>query len=92
MNETIDEKMNRLASYLNYIRDKAKRLLGDNYQSHMTSIGQNLLALAEEQNKPLIETAAEHCKKNQIYGNERVLLMAAAAELLCSPETKASLH
>ena len=75
------EKTVRIAAQLYDMRDKAKRLLGPKYKSHMEDLGRLLTMTARKDNKSVLDTAIDVCKKKELAGMDLLLIMAAAVEL-----------
>lgn len=75
------EKQIRLAAELYHMRDKARKLLGDKYKSHMADLGKILTMTASRDNKSVLEVAIEVSKKRDLSGVDLMLVMSAAVEL-----------
>jgi hypothetical protein len=76
------EKQVKMAAQLYYMRDTARRLLGDKYKPHMTELGKILKMTAERDKKEPLAVAIEVCKKRELIGMEVMIVMAAAVELI----------
>lgn len=76
-----DEKQVKMAAQLYDMRDKARRLLGDKYKSHMAELGKILTMTAERDKKEPLAVAIEVCKKRELIGMDLMMVMAAAVEL-----------
>ena len=63
------------------MRDKARRLLGENYKPHMAELGKILTATAQQEGKSELSVAIDVCKKRNLIGIKFMLVMAAAVEL-----------
>lgn len=75
------EKQVAMAAQLYDMRDRARRLLGDNYKPHMAELGKILKATADRDKKDALSVAIEVCKKRELIGMELMMVMAAAVEL-----------
>jgi hypothetical protein len=76
------EKQVKMAAQLYYMRDTARRLLGDKYKPHMAELGKILKMTAERDKKEPLAVAIEVCKKRELIGMEVMIVMAAAVELI----------
>ena len=81
MTNQATEKQVKMAADLYYIRDKARRLLGDKYKPHMAELGKILKMTAERDKKEPLAVAIEVAKKRELIGMDLMLVMAAAVEL-----------
>jgi len=70
------------AAQLYDMRDKAKRLLGDRYASEMAVLGRFLSKIVERDGKDVLSVAIGVCEKRALDGMEKMLVMAAAVELV----------
>lgn len=75
------EKQVTMAAQLYDMRDKARRLLGDNYRPHMAELGKILKMTADRDKKDALAVAIEVCKKRELIGMDLMMVMAAAVEL-----------
>ncbi len=75
------EKQVKMAAQLYDMRDKARRLLGEKYKSHMAELGKILKMTADRDNKSALAVAMEVCKKRELIGMDLMMVMAAAVEL-----------
>lgn len=71
----------RIAAQLYDMRDKARRLMGDNYKRHMAELGKILKMTAERDKKEPLAVAMEIAKKRGLVGMDLMLVMSAAVEL-----------
>ena len=76
------EKQVKMAAELYGMRDKARRLLGDKYKSHMAELGKILTMTAQRDKKEPLAVAIEVAKKRELIGMDLMLVMAAAVELV----------
>jgi hypothetical protein len=76
------EKQVKMAAQLYYMRDTARRLLGDKYKPHMAELGKILKMTAERDKKEPLAVAIEVCKKRELIGMDVMIVMAAAVELI----------
>ncbi len=75
------EKQVAMAAQLYDMRDKARRLLGKRYKSHMAELGKILTMTAERDKKDPLAVAIEISKRRELIGMDLLLVMAAAVEL-----------
>lgn len=80
------QKQVQVAAQLYDMRDKAKRLLGHRYGSHMTELGRILTMTAQREKKSVLEVATEVSKKRNLIGMDLLLVVAAAVELIESSD------
>jgi hypothetical protein len=71
----------QMAAELYNMRDRAKRLCGDNYFDRMAQIGSGLQDIAKKSNKGLLETAIDLAKERYYVGIDLMMIMAAVVEL-----------
>ena len=76
------QKQVQMAAQLYDMREKARRLLGDRYKSHMAELGRILAMTAERDKKSVLAVATEVAKKRNLIGMDLLLVMAAAVELM----------
>jgi hypothetical protein len=82
MTNQASEKQVKMAAQLYYMRDTARRLLGDKYKPHMAELGKILKMTAERDKKEPLAVAIEVCKKRELIGMDLMMVMAAAVELI----------
>jgi hypothetical protein len=82
MTNQASEKQVKMAAQLYYMRDTARRLLGDKYKPHMAELGKILKMTAERDKKEPLAVAIEVCKKRELIGMDVMIVMAAAVELI----------
>lgn len=75
------EKQVKMAADLYNMRDKARRLLGDEYKPHMAELGKILTMTAQRDKKDPLAVAIEVAKRRNLVGMDLMLVMAAAVEL-----------
>jgi len=75
------ERQVKMAAQLYEMRDKARRLLGENYKPHMAELGKILTMTAERDKKEPLAVAIEVAQKRDLIGMDLMLVMAAAVEL-----------
>jgi hypothetical protein len=75
------EKQVAMAAQLYDMRDRARRLLGDNYKPHMAELGKILKATADRDKKDALSVAIDVCKKRELIGMDLIMVIAAAVEL-----------
>jgi len=71
----------QMAAELYNMRDKARRLLGENYKPHMAQLGLILTATAQRDGKSELSVAIDVCRKRNLIGMDLMLVMSAAVEL-----------
>ena len=75
------EKQVKMAAEMYGMRDKARRLLGGNYKTHMAELGKILKMTAQRDKKEPLAVAIEIVKKRNLIGMDLMMVMAAAVEL-----------
>lgn len=78
---TPTEQQIKMTAKLYEMRDRAKRLLGDQYKHHMAELGVILKMTAERDKKSVLEVATEVATKRGLLGMDLMMVMAAAVEL-----------
>lgn len=76
-----DENQVKIAAQLYEMRDWARQLLGDKYKAHMGELGKILRMTSERDKKAVLAVAVDVCKKRELIGIDRMMIMAAAVEL-----------
>lgn len=75
------EKQVTMAAQLYDMRDKARRLLGDQYKLHMAELGKVLKMTAERDKKEPLAVAIDVAEERELIGMDLMMVMAAAVEL-----------
>jgi hypothetical protein len=81
MKPNTEARETTMAAELYNMRDKARRLLGDNYKPHMAKLGKILTMTAQRDKKEPLAVAIDVAKKRGLIGMDLMLVMAAVVEL-----------